>query len=108
MAESHSMDYDCTNCGACCRSFPIFASKTDAEREHRIHTESRHIEAHLRTENEAYQLFPLPFLEKCPFLGDNQLCRIYSKRPDVCRRFSPGSSQCIEARRRQGISQPEN
>lgn len=95
--------YDCENCGACCRCFPIFASETDAEREPRIRKEARKLESHLATDDKAYQLYPLPFLERCSFLKEDQLCRIYETRPAVCRHFEAGSSQCIEARKRVGI-----
>lgn len=95
--------YDCENCGACCRCFPIFASKSDAEREPTIMEEARKLEAHLATEDKAYQLYPLPFHERCAFLKEDQLCRIYETRPEVCRRFEAGSEQCKEARARVGI-----
>lgn len=95
--------YDCENCGACCRCFPIFASRSDAEREPLIKTEARELEPHLATGDKAYQLFPLPFHERCAFLKDDQLCRIYATRPEVCRKFEPGSPQCIEARERVGV-----
>ncbi|MFT5826603.1 MAG: Fe-S-cluster containining protein [Yoonia sp.] len=98
-----STEYDCTACGACCRSFPIFASETDAVREPAIRNEARRLPEHLETEDKAYQLFPLPFHTRCPYLKDDELCRIYESRPNVCRRFEAGSEQCIEARRRQGI-----
>jgi len=95
--------YDCENCGACCRCFPIFASEADAAREPAIRRETRQLEAHLATEDKAYQMHPLPFLESCAFLKADQLCRIYSTRPEVCRRFEAGSPQCIEARERVGV-----
>jgi len=98
-----SITYDCTNCGACCRCYPIFASTKDAQREPRIQTETRLLEEHLQTEDKAYQMYPLPFLEACAFLKADQLCQIYETRPDVCRRFEAGSEQCIEARKRKGI-----
>ena len=95
-------EYDCTNCGACCRCFPIFAGAADADEEPRIKAEARKIEAHLASADKAYQLFPLPFLEQCAFLRPDRLCSIYATRPQVCRRFSAGSPQCIEARQRTG------
>ena len=95
--------YDCENCGACCRCFPIFASEADAARELVIRRETREVEPHLATEHKAYQMYPLPFLEQCAFLKENQLCRIYATRPAVCRRFEAGSDQCKEARARLGI-----
>lgn len=99
--------YDCTQCGACCRSFPIFASASDAQTEPKIQREALHLPEHLQSANMAYQLYPLPFHTGCPFLNDDALCRIYEARPMVCRRFEPGSAQCIEARRRQGIEPKE-
>lgn len=95
--------YDCENCGACCRCFPIFASEADAARAPAIREEGRKLESYLATEDKAYQLHPLPFLESCAFLKEDQLCRIYKTRPEVCRRFEAGSPQCIEARARVGI-----
>jgi Fe-S-cluster containining protein len=94
--------YDCENCGACCRCFPIFASEADAEREPAILNESRKLGDHLATKNKAFQLYPLPFHQRCAFLKEDQLCRIYETRPAVCRRFEAGSPQCIEARARVG------
>jgi len=100
-----STQYDCENCGACCRCFPIFASETDAVREPAIKRETRKLEPHLATKDKAYQMYPLPFLEGCAFLKEDQLCRIYATRPSVCRQFEAGSAQCIEARARSGIGQ---
>ena len=101
--ESESEEFDCTQCGACCRSFPIFASEADAERAPKIYGHARKLAEHLQTQDKVYQLYPIPFLAQCPFLKDDQLCKIYEDRPSVCRKFEPGSAQCIEARRRQGI-----
>jgi len=100
----HSEEYDCTQCGACCRCFPIFAGPADAEAEPLIQTETRKLQPHLTTDDKAYQLFPLPFQEQCAFLRPDQLCRIYATRPQVCRRFTAGSPQCIEARQRVGFA----
>lgn len=53
--------YDCENCGAFCRCFPIFASEADAAREPAIRRETSKIEPHLATEHKAYLMHPLPF-----------------------------------------------
>ncbi len=90
--------FDCTECGACCRCFPIFASEADGEREELIKTDTRLVDENLRTADKHYQLYPLPFLSTCTFLKEDKLCRIYETRPEVCRRFEPGSAQCLEAR----------
>jgi len=94
-------EYDCTTCGACCLSFLLFANEADAVREPAIRNEARLLPQHLQTDDKVYQLFPLPFQTRCPYLKADELCRIYATRPNVCRRFEAGSKQCIEARRRQ-------
>lgn len=101
-------DYDCESCGACCRCYPIFALEGDALREPQIAKNGIRCDDFLGKKGEvAYRLHPLPFLDACAFLGDDQLCRIYETRPELCRRFEPGSSQCVEARERVGVGRPK-
>ena len=97
-------DFDCDLCGACCRTFPIFASAADALREPRIAAEGKELAVHLQTPSWKLQLYPLPFLDACTFLDETQHCTIYDTRPEVCRRFAAGSEQCQEARQRSGIA----
>jgi hypothetical protein len=68
-------------------------------------TETCHVEDRFQKTDRCYQLYPLPFLEACAFLKEDKLCRIYETRPDVCRRFEPGSTQCIEARERLNVEE---
>ncbi|MAO84316.1 MAG: zinc/iron-chelating domain-containing protein [Myxococcales bacterium] len=97
-------EFDCENCGACCRCFPIFAVEIDAEREPRIRKAGVRCDDFLGEEGKvAYRLFPLFRKEACVFLKEDQLCRIYETRPDACRRFEPGGEQCRQARRRVGV-----
>jgi len=97
------MTFECDGCGACCRTFPIFASAADAAREPRIAAEGRALPAHLATERWRFQLFPLPFHETCCFLDATSRCMIYATRPDVCRAFPAGGEQCQTARARMGL-----
>jgi Fe-S-cluster containining protein len=96
--------YECDLCGGCCRTFPIFASESDARREPRIALEGKELAPHLQTPDWKLQLYPLPFHETCCFLETDNRCTIYETRPDVCRRFEAGSEQCQEARRRLGLA----
>ncbi len=96
-------EYNCLDCGACCGCYPIFASESDADREPKIKDEGILVENFLKTDRQAYRLYPLPFLKACPFLAETKLCRIYETRPEVCRKFEVGSEQCIRARARLGI-----
>lgn len=89
---------ECSRCGACCRTFPIFASRDDADREPRIVQESVLLPVHLRDDRWTYKLYPLPFHERCCFLAPDGRCDIYPTRPDVCRAFVPGGEQCRQAR----------
>jgi Fe-S-cluster containining protein len=95
--------YECDRCGACCRTFPIFASEADARDEPRIATDSCRLPDHHVDERWTYRLFPLPFLTGCPFLQSDATCEIYSSRPQVCRSFAAGSPSCQEARSRLGL-----
>ena len=93
----------CRRCGACCRTFPVFASHEDAAREPRIAQEGLLLPQHLQAPGWAFKLHQLPFHERCCFLGEDGLCAIYAMRPDVCREFAPGDEQCLEARERAGV-----
>ncbi|HEV3144649.1 MAG TPA: YkgJ family cysteine cluster protein [Gemmataceae bacterium] len=95
--------YDCDNCGACCKTFAIFASAADAERELRIRSEGQRLPSEHATPDWEYRLYPLPFLQTCCFLDAENRCTIYKTRPEVCRQFAAGSAQCQEARLRQGL-----
>jgi Fe-S-cluster containining protein len=98
--QSH---FACDGCGACCRTFPIFASAADAARQPRIAVEGRALAEHLATDRWTYQLFPLPFHETCCFLDGDSRCTIYPTRPEVCRAFPAGGDQCQAARGRVGL-----
>ena len=95
--------YDCADCGACCRCYPIFALEADAAREPRIKDEGVYCDDFLRQGLVAYRIFPLARKDGCAFLQANQLCSIYETRPEACRKLEPGSRQCVEARRRVGV-----
>lgn len=92
--------FECDGCGACCRTFPVFAAGDDARREPRIAVEGQRLVPWLETARWTYRLFPLPFHETCCFLDAESRCTIYPTRPDVCRDFAAGSEQCQEARAR--------
>ncbi len=92
--------FDCDQCGACCGTFPIFASAADAAREPRIGAETRALPDHLATAAWRFQLYPLPFHESCCFLGGDRRCDVYADPPGGCAgRSRPGASS---ARRRGG------
>lgn len=97
--------YDCADCGACCRCYPIFASSLDAEREPLVKANCVRVDDFLGKGEVAYRMYPLANTDGCAFLQPNQLCSVYETRPEVCRRFEAGSDQCIRARERVGVRQ---
>lgn len=95
--------YECDGCGACCRTWRVLVSETDAEREPRIREEGRRLPEHTATSFWGYQIFPLPFHEGCCFLDEKQRCGVYETRPQVCRDFEAGGPRCQEAREGAGM-----
>jgi Fe-S-cluster containining protein len=94
---------ECDKCGACCQTFPVLVSLSDATREPRIKQCAIELPEHLKQPSWDFKLHPLPFHRGCCFLGGDALCTIYETRPDVCRTFEAGSKQCIEARAHLGL-----
>ena len=97
-------DFECDCCGACCRTYPILVSIGDALREPRIVSEALELPVWQKHSEWEYKLHPLPFIDSCPFLESNNMCAVYSTRPDPCRRFSAGTPECAEARQRIGLA----
>ena len=104
-AKMNPPEYECDNCGVCCKAFLIFASDADVEREPRIVAHSRKLPGSQETPEWKYQLYPLPFLEACDFLGEDKRCDIYETRPHVCRKLQAGDAQCQDARVRNGLEE---
>ncbi|NBT45744.1 MAG: YkgJ family cysteine cluster protein [Gammaproteobacteria bacterium] len=93
---------DCKTCGACCRE--AFDSVEISRRDpfHRTHPEWVEIlETHHKLKRSGGRCIAL---EGGPGPEDPYRCRIYPERPKTCRDFSLGGSNCLEARRRVGLS----
>lgn len=92
----------CTDCGACCREAYQAVDIAPGERIIRrqpdlvLHREGRQS---LRREG-----------DRCAALGggrnvlEGYACGIYADRPRTCREFTRGSANCLDARRRVGLS----
>ncbi len=97
---------ECDGCGACCRTFPIFATREDAAREPRLEAEARAVREPMALTPAgawAFQLYPLPFQDACCFLDAERRCGIYDTRPQVCRDFPAGGELCQQARAAEGL-----
>lgn len=101
MSKSNEANpFTCDLYGAFCKtSYSIFASPEDVQRETRILSEGRKLAEHLDDGRFSLRLFP--FLDSCPFLGEDQACTIYETRPR-CRVLVAGDAQCQEARKHKG------
>jgi hypothetical protein len=93
---------DCQTCGACCRS--AYDAVEVASRDpvvkaqpHLVVLNGNHLE--IRREG-----------DRCAALsggwspGERYACSIYEDRPRTCREFTLGSANCLDARRRVGLS----
>ena len=89
-------ELDCLACGACCREayHTVEVSRRDAFV--RLHRELTH-------EQEG-RLHVLRNGPRCVCLGDDFRCAHYADRPRTCRDFERGGPNCVEARRRVGLT----
>ena len=78
---------DCTKCANCCRTLHPIVTDEDVARiaAHLGMTEQEFIAAYLeRDEDEGrFRIKTTP----CPFLSDDNLCKIYDVRPEKCRGY---------------------
>lgn len=77
---------DCLSCANCCKNYSPRFKGPDIKRISKVLglRETDFITTYLRMDEDGdYVLQSLP----CPFLEDNNRCRIYEDRPSDCRRF---------------------
>lgn len=90
---------DCLKCGNCCRNYSPRFKTPDIKRisRHLKMKEGDFIETYLRVDEEGdYVVKKTP----CPFLGDDNYCSIYDKRPGDCVRF-PYTDEDVIIKRQQ-------
>ena len=77
----------CTKCANCCRTLHPIMTDKDITRiaRHLEMAEDEFIAAYLERDEEegGYRIKASP----CPFLGDDNLCKIYDVRPEKCRGY---------------------
>ena len=78
---------DCTRCANCCRTMRIVVTDDDIPRiaGHLEMAPDDFIGSYLEREDDdgTYRMKTTP----CPFLGDDNLCKIYEVRPEKCRGY---------------------
>src|SRR5712692_6537935 len=78
---------DCTKCANCCRTLRVVVTDEDIPRiaGHLGMASDEFIATYLERDEEEgrYRIKATP----CPFLGDDNLCKIYDVRPEKCRGY---------------------
>jgi hypothetical protein len=94
---AYTVALDCLRCGACCREayHAVEVSRRDPYR--RLHPD-RVVELDGRLN------IPRTPANWCMNLGEDYTCAVYGDRPRTCRDFEQGGSNCVEARRRVGLT----
>lgn len=90
---------DCLNCAACCKNYSPRFKTPDIKRisKHLRIKESVLIDTYLQLDNEGdYVVKKTP----CPFLENDNRCRIYEVRPSDCERFPYTNEDVLLARPR--------
>ena len=99
-------NFDCDNCGACCRSLIVEAYDYDARREPRLYEigRGRGLDRQKLRDGEHCIMLYDPETKACPFLdGETNLCGIYATRPVACVMVEPGDAKCQQARKMNGL-----
>jgi len=71
----------CTTCGKCCKTLVIPATGYDEE----TIAMKKGYAGKVKFRGESYHVFDIP----CLYLGDDNKCKIYADRPEMCKIF-PG------------------
>lgn len=106
--DEMKQQYECDQCGACCRSLIVEAGWLDALREPKILNVSRHALTldDLKDGSRCVVLYDRQ-TKACPFLVDRQDskcdCSIYPTRPNECVACQAGDPKCQQARMQCGL-----
>jgi hypothetical protein len=107
---------DCLTCGACCREAYHAVEVGPRDPFVRLHPEWLDVDPDLAGPGGArriVQRVPTPTGTRCACLGDSSRspvdpldyrCVVYADRPKTCRNFEQGGANCVEARRRVGLT----
>jgi Fe-S-cluster containining protein len=102
--------YECDQCGACCRHLIIEITHLDVVREPKLRPPVTLLCAkpgeHIDWDDSVYRLAvgSAGGRSGCPMLGADNRCTIYPTRPGVCVGMEAGSEQCQDSRRAAGLA----
>lgn len=73
-------DFECKQCGNCCSCILPLSNKE-------IERIKNYIHKNKINPNTANNILQKEFVDKCPFLNEQNKCSIYEVRPEICRWF---------------------
>lgn len=96
-------NYQCDNCGECCKQLIVESDYLDAMREPRLYELSPDIDrAKFRAGERCIVLYDTE-TRQCPFLTPECKCGIYPTRPNECVAVEPGDAKCQQSRVMAGL-----
>lgn len=112
---AYTVALDCLSCGACCREAYHAVEVTPRDPFLRLHPEWIGVDPDLTGAGprRIVKRVATPTGTRCACLGDScagpvdpldYRCAVYADRPKTCREFEQGSVNCVEARRRVGLT----
>lgn len=96
------MQYDCLACGACCYGPEEYVAVLASD----LHRMSARMQGRFVVERRERRFLKMVH-GRCAALHARQghfSCRMYAERPTPCRVVEPGGRECLDARRRHGLS----
>lgn len=109
---AYTAELDCLQCGACCREAYHAVEVAPRDPFNRLHPDLVERDENLGGAEGPRRLVrrvPTPTGTRCACLGDppegrDYRCTVYADRPRTCRDFEQGGRNCVEARRRVGLT----
>jgi len=93
-----TMNLDCLECGACCKSNDVILERVDERRFVRAGRPELLRRPFTRRNGEGKLALRVLKSGDCRHLGKDNKCAVYAFRPDACSQFPPGSECCLFAR----------
>lgn len=104
---AYTASLDCLTCGACCREAYHAVEVAPRDPFLRLHPELVELDENrggAEGPRRVVSRVPTPTGTRCVCLGTDYRCSVYADRPRTCREFEQGSVNCVEARRRVGLT----
>lgn len=95
-------NFECDNCGACCKHPIVEAGWHDVLREPKVFEIGKVDRKQLRDADRVIVLWDSE-KRQCPFLDEDNRCGIYATRPAACVCVEAGDAKCQQSRKMAGL-----